>query len=484
LLLPTEFYEKINDMKIIDKIYINGQFVTPHGSEISDLINPTVNQVIGHVTLGDEVDTRMAIAAAKAAFVKFSKTTIEERIGYLQRLHDAVIKRVPELKDATIEEYGATVQRAAWSNQLAAEIFLQFIGVLKDYSFERTMGKSVVRYEPLGVAAILTAWNSNSGSICIKLAAAIAAGCTTVIKPSEFSAIQSQILTECFHEANLPAGVINVVNGRGDIAGIELARNPDVAMIAFTGSTVVGKIIAREAVNTVKRVALELSGKAPNVVLDDADLTKAIPMAVTACFMNNGQACIAGTRLLVPENRLDDVKKIVKATISGLKVGDPANEETSIGPLASQKQYDRVQGYIKSAEQEGAELLIGGEGHPEGLSEGFFVKPTAFAGVTGNMRIAKEEVFGPVLSIMTYKTEEEAIEMANDTIYGLLAYVSSGSQERARKVAAQINAGRVLINTLNHDPLAPFGGFKQSGIGREGGVLGLEEYLEPKAIIE
>jgi len=471
-------------MKIIDKIYINGQFVTPHGSEISKLINPTVNQVIGHVTLGDEVDTRMAIAAAKAAFVNFSKTTIEERIGYLQQLHDAVIKRVPELKDATIEEYGATVQRAAWSNQLSAEIFLQFIGVLKDHSFERTMGKSVVRYEPLGVAAILTAWNSNSGSICIKLAAAIAAGCTTVIKPSEFSAIQSQILTECFHEANLPAGVINVVNGRGDIAGIELARNPDVAMIAFTGSTVVGKIIAREAVNTVKRVVLELSGKAPNVILDDADLTKAIPMAVTACFMNNGQACIAGTRLIVPENRLDDVKKIVKTTISELKVGDPANEGTNIGPLANQKQYDRVQGYIKSAEQEGAELLIGGEGRPEGLSEGFFVKPTAFVGVTGNMRIAKEEIFGPVLSIMTYKTEEEAIEMANDTIYGLLAYVSSGSQERARKVAAQINAGRVLINTLNHDPLAPFGGFKQSGVGREGGILGLEEYLEPQAIIE
>jgi aldehyde dehydrogenase (NAD+) len=471
-------------MKFINKVYINGQFVTPHGSEISNLINPTLNQVIGYVTLGDEVDTRMAIAAAKAAFIKFSKTTVEERIGYLQRLHDAVIKRVPELKDATIGEYGATVQRAAWSNQLAAEIFLQFIGVLKEYSFERAMGKSVVRFEPLGVAAILTAWNSNSGSICIKLAAAIAAGCTTVIKPSEFSAIQSQILTECFHEANLPAGVINVVNGRGEIAGIELARNPDVAMIAFTGSTVVGKIIAREAVNTIKRVALELSGKAPNVILDDADLTKAIPMAVTACFMNNGQACIAGTRLLVPENQLEDVKKIVKATISGLKVGDPSNEETNIGPLANRKQYDRVQNYIKSAEQEGAELLIGGEGRPEGLSDGFFVKPTAFAGVTGNMCIAREEVFGPVLSIMTYKTEEEAIEMANDTIYGLLAYVSSGSQERARKVAAQINAGRVLINTLNHDPLAPFGGFKQSGVGREGGVLGLEEYLEPKAIIE
>jgi len=471
-------------MQIIDKIYINGEFLTPHGTEVSDLINPSVNQVIGRVILGDEIDTRMAIAAAKAASAQFSKSSIEERIGHLQRLHDAILKRVPELKDATIREYGATVQRAAWSNQLAAEIFLQFTGVLKDYSFQRTMGKSVVRFEPLGVAAILTAWNSNSGSICIKLAAAIAAGCTTVIKPSEFSAIQSQILTECFHEANLPVGVINVVNGRGDIVGTELARNPDVSMIAFTGSTVVGKIIAREAIDTMKRVALELSGKAPNVILDDADLTKAIPMAVTACFMNNGQACIAGTRLLVPENRLEDVKKIVRDTISGLKVGNPENEETSIGPLANQKQYDRVQGYIKSAEEEGAELLIGGEGHPDGLNEGFFVKPTAFAGVTKNMRIAREEVFGPVLSIMTYKTEQEAIEMANDTIYGLLAYVSSSDIERARKVASQINAGRVLINTLSHDPLAPFGGFKQSGIGREGGVLGLEEYLEPKAIIE
>jgi aldehyde dehydrogenase (NAD+) len=254
-------------------------------------------------------------------------------------------------------------------------------------------------------------------------------------------------------------------------------------MIAFTGSTVVGKIIAREAVDTMKRVALELSGKAPNIILDDADFAKAIPMAVNACFMNNGQACIAGSRLLVPENRLEEVKEIAISTISRLNVGDPEKEETSIGPLASQKQYDRVQGYIKSAEEEGAQLLIGGEGHPDGLIEGFFVKPTAFAGVTRNMRIAKEEVFGPVLSIMTYKTEAEAIEIANDTIYGLLAYVSSSDLERARKVAAQINAGRVLINTLNHDPLAPFGGFKQSGIGREGGVLGLEEYLEPKAII-
>lgn len=471
-------------MKIIDKIYINGAFISPHGTEIVDLIDPSVNRVIGQVTLGDEVDIRKAITAARAAFKSYSKSTVEERMGYLKRLHDAILKRVPELQKATIREYGATVQRAAWSNQLAAEIFLQFMEVLKDYSFEQRMGRSIVRFEPVGVAALLTAWNSNSGSICIKLAAAIAAGCTTVIKPSEMSAIQSQVLTEAFHEAGLPAGVINVVNGRGEVTGTELARNPDMAIIAFTGSTAIGKIIAREAVETVKRVALELSGKAPNIILDDADFTKAIPMAVNACFMNNGQACIAGSRLLVPENRLEEVKELVVRAISGLKVGDPEKEETSIGPLASQKQYDRVQGYINSAEEEGAQLLIGGQGHPDGLAEGFFVKPTAFAGVTSNMRIAKEEIFGPVLSIITYKTEAEAIEIANDTIYGLLAYVSSSDLQRARKVAAQINAGRVLINTLSHDPLAPFGGFKQSGVGREGGVLGLEEYLEPKAIIE
>src|SRR5258705_13193480 len=315
-------------MITIDKIYINGQFVKPQGTETIDIINPTNNEVIGKVVLGNEVDTRFAIKSAKAAFNKFSKSNKEERINYLQKLHDAIIKRVEDLKEATIREYGAPTQRAIWSNRIAAESFIHFKKVLESYDFERHVGDSTVIMEPLGITAILTAWNSNSGSICIKLAAAIAAGCTTVIKPSEFSAIQSQILTECFHEANLPAGVINVVNGRGDIVGTELARNPDVSMIAFTGSTVVGKIIAREAIDTMKRVALELSGKAPNVILDDADLTKAIPMAVTACFMNNGQACIAGTRLLVPENRLDDVKKIVKATISGLKVGDPANEAT------------------------------------------------------------------------------------------------------------------------------------------------------------
>jgi aldehyde dehydrogenase (NAD+) len=465
-------------------MYINGEFVTPHGNQVADLINPTTAQLIGRVTLGDETDTRRAIAAAKAAFKDFSTSSIATRMDCLQRLHDAVLRRINDLKEATIDEYGATVERAEWSNRIAAESFLEFKQLLQGFAFERKVGASTVVLTPLGVSAILTAWNSNVGSICIKLAPAIAAGCTVVIKASEMSAIQTQILTECFHDAGLPAGIINVVNGRGAVVGGELAKNPDVAKIAFTGSTQVGKEIARAALDTMKRVTLELSGKSPNIILDDADLTKAIPMAVTACFMNNGQACIAGSRLIVPEHRLPEVKALVRSAVEKLKVGNPRDTQTAIGPLVSRKQHDRVSQYIKIGLDEGAELLIGGEGRPEGIEEeGFFVKPTVFAGVTSDMRIAREEIFGPVLSIISYKTEEEAVQIANDTVYGLQAYVSSANLDRAKRVASQIDAGRVMINTLHHDPLAPFGGFKQSGIGREGGMFGLEEFLEPKAIL-
>ena len=470
-------------MITIDKIYINGQFVKPHGTETIDLINPTNNEVIGKVVLGNEVDARIAIKSAKDAFKKFSKSSKEERINYLQKLHDSIIKRVEDLKEATIEEYGAPTQRAIWSNRIAAESFIHFKKVLESYNFERHVGDSTVIMEPLGVAAILTAWNSNSGSICVKLAAAIASGCTTVIKPSEFSAIQTQILVECFDEAGLPEGIINVVNGRGDVIGPELSRNPDIAKIAFTGSTVVGKMIARDAIDTMKRVTLELSGKSPNIILDDANLDTAIPLAVNAAFQNNGQACIAGSRLIVPEHLLDEISKRVKDVVDNTKVGDPRDETTIIGPLASIKQYERVQAYIKSGIAAGAKLIVGGEGKPKGLETGNFVKPTVFANVSPGMQISREEIFGPVLSILTYKTEEEAIKLANDTIYGLLAYVSSSNIERAKHIASQIEAGRVLINSLSHDPYAPFGGFKQSGIGREGGIFGLEEYLEPKALI-
>ncbi|WP_433862734.1 aldehyde dehydrogenase family protein [Sphingobacterium thalpophilum] len=470
-------------MKIINQHYVDGQFRPSTGTDKMDIINPSDESLIGQVVLGNEQDMEAAIVAASAALPSFSQTSREQRMGYLQRLHDALMERLDDLQEVTTTEYGATVQRSRWSNQYAAETFLYFKEILKDFSFERRIGQSAMAMVPVGVTGIMTAWNANSGSICVKLAAAIAAGCTVVIKPSEMSAMQSQVLVECFDRAGLPGGVINMVHGRGDILGTVLSTHPAVAKILFTGSTMVGKIIARNAVDTMKRVTLELSGKSPNIILNDADLNTAIPMAINAAFMNSGQACIAGTRLLVPEADLPEVKDILLKTMATQKVGDPRDEHTVIGPMASQKQFDRIQHYIRRGIDEGAEVLVGGLGKPDGFQNGFYVKPTIFTGVSNDMTIAQEEIFGPVLSVITYKTEEEAIAIANDTVYGLHAYVSSSDIERAQRVAAQINAGRVAINTISHDALAPFGGFKQSGLGREGGLYGLEEQLEPKVII-
>jgi aldehyde dehydrogenase (NAD+) len=470
-------------VRAFDRAYINSKFVTPHGTQVVDLVNPTNNTVIGKVTMADEIDTRQAIAAAKEAFNTFSQSSKEYRMDCLQRLHDAVAKRMDQLVDATVLEYGAPQDRAKGSNNLAANIFLHFKEVLKDFDLARTVGTSKVVMEPAGVVGIFTPWNSSAGSIAIKVAPAIAAGCTVVIKPSEMSAMQTEVLMDAFHEAGLPPGVINFVTGLGEVVGTELTKSPDIQKIAFTGSTQIGKLVAKNSLDTMKRLTLELGGKSPNIILDDADFSTAIPMAVAACYLNNGQACIAASRLIVPEDRLGEVKRLVRAAVEQIKMGDPRHKDVTLGPLASIKQYKRVQEYIKSGIEEGAELVIGGEGHPSGLEDGNFVKPTVFANVTRDMRIAKEEIFGPVLSILTYKTEAEAIEIANDTEFGLIAYVSSADPERANRVARKLAAGRVLINTIGHDPFAPFGGFKQSGIGREGGIFGLQEYLEPKAII-
>src|SRR6201988_1472713 len=470
-------------VRAFDRAYINGRFITPHGTQVVDLVNPTNNEVIGKVTLADEIDARQAIAAAKKALASFSQTTKEVRMDYLQRLHDSVSKRVGDLVQATVLEYGAPQDRAKGSNNLAANIFLHFKEVLNSFDLVKTVGKSRVVLEPVGVVGIFTPWNSSAGSIAIKVAPAIAAGCTVVIKPSEMSAMQTEVLMEAFHEAGLPPGVINFVTGLGEIVGTELTKSPDIQKIAFTGSTQIGKLVAKNSLDTMKRLTLELGGKSPNIILDDADLSTAIPMAINACYLNNGQACIAASRLIVPEDRLDEVNRLAKAAVQKLKRGDPRDKDVPLGPLASKKQYKRVQESIKSGIEEGAEVVIGGEGHPQGLEGGNFVKPTVFANVTRKMRIAKEEIFGPVLSILTYKTEAEAIEIANETEFGLIAYVSSADPEKATRWARKLPAGRVLINTLSHDPFAPFGGFKQSGIGREGGIFGLQEYLEPKAII-
>lgn len=469
-------------MKTITQIYINGQFVTPHGTEVLELINPATGQATTRVTLGDEHDTRAAIAAAKAAWPALARSSRDERIAMLQRLHAAVLAKTDELAAVMVAEYGASDAFCRASARRAANSFVNTIELLKTFEFVRAAGKARVIMEPLGVVGIITPWNSSYGFICSKMATALAAGSTVVIKPSELSAAQTALLTECVHAAGLAPGVFNIVNGRGDTVGAEITRHPDIAKISFTGSTAVGKRIARGAVDTMKRVTLELGGKSANLILDDADLAQAIPTAIAAFTMNNGQACLAGTRLLVPHSRMDEVRQLVKRAVTQLKVGDPRDSATQIGPLVSATQYERVQRYIALGIEQGAELLAGGLGHPDGLEHGYFVRPTVFAGVTMAMTIAQEEIFGPVLSIIGYDSDDEAVAIANDTVYGLHAYVS-GSAARANRIAAQLVAGRVFINGLYDEPLAPFGGFKQSGIGREFGTYGLEAYLEPKAIM-
>lgn len=470
-------------MKTLNQNYINGSFVTPKGQEVFDLINPTTGKKRGTVQLGNEADTQDAIAAAKEAFKSFSQTTIEERKTYLRRLHEALVPRKDDMIAAMLEEYGASKGFASMAVQMAINNPLSMIETLENFEFVRKVGRSQVAMEPVGVVAIITPWNSSNGFITSKFSAALAAGCTVVVKPSEMSATQTQILLEAVDKAGLPKGIFNLVNGRGDVVGAELSRHKDIAKISFTGSTVVGKQIAKIASETLKRVTLELGGKSPNILLDDADLKSAIPQAVAMAFMNNGQACIAGTRLLVPESKISEVKTLLKEAISQVKVGDPKDETTTLGPMANQKQYERVQGYIRKGLEEGAELLTGGPGHPAGLESGNFVKPTVFVNVKNSMTIAREEIFGPVLSVLTYKDEDEAIEIANDTDYGLQSYITTKDEKKAQALARRLQTGRVLINSPAHDPQAPFGGFKQSGIGREMGAFGLEAYLEPKSIL-
>jgi aldehyde dehydrogenase (NAD+) len=470
-------------MQSIDKIYIDGAFVTPHGEEWFDLFNPATAQAIGRVRLADAEDARRAIAAAKRAFPTFAITSKAVRLAMLERMHEAVSRRADELTDAVIEEYGAPVARARWMADHAASVLLDTIKVLGDYEFNRRAGTAEVVMQPLGVAGLITPWNNDAGFICGKLATALAAGCTAVIKPSEMSAIQTRIVTEALHEARLPPGVFNIVTGRGETVGAEIAAHPDVAKISFTGSTAVGKGILRAGAETLKRVTLELGGKSPSLILDDADLVAAVPLAVQAGFMNSGQACIAGTRILVPKSRMSEVESLAITAVEQTRAGDPRDPETAVGPMVSRKQWERVQRYIRIGIEEGATLLTGGEGLPPDLNAGWFVRPTVFGHVRNDMTIAREEIFGPVLCIIPYSDEEEAIAIANDTLYGLQAYVLSSSAARARAVAARIEAGRVLINTLSHEPEAPFGGFKQSGIGREYGSYGLEAFLEPKSVL-
>jgi aldehyde dehydrogenase (NAD+) len=471
-------------MKTITKHYIGGAFVESHGLKVMESLNPANKQVIGSVLLGDEVDARLAIFAARRAFATFGLTTKEERSDILRRLHEVISARISGLTGAMVEEYGGTLQFSSLICKMAAASFLHAEKALQDLPLVQSWGKTRVSLEPVGVAGLITAWNSNALFICLKLASAIAAGCTVVIKPSEMSALQTQVLLECFHDAKLPAGICNVVTGLGDTVGAELVRSVDVDKISFTGSLAVGQMIMRDGAATMKRVTLELGGKSPNILLDDIDIEKSIPTALAIAFLNSGQACAAGTRLLVPKNRLGAVKQAIGNAIASFPVGDPADANTAVGPMVNEKQYERIQSYIRKGVEEGAEILVGGEGHPEGREGGYFVKPTVFVNVTNDMAIAREEIFGPVLCVIAYETEEEAIKIANDSMYGLHAYVSGTDVKRAHHVASQLRAGRVAINGMLDDPQAPWGGFKSSGVGREFGKFGIEAFLEPKAILE
>jgi aldehyde dehydrogenase (NAD+) len=447
--------------KSITTHYIDGAFVESHGRRVMDVIRPTDGHVIGRVTLADQEDTRRAIDAAKRAFVTYGV----QRLTSARRSCAGCMKRCGARRRSDLR-HDRGIRRGRpvrWAHRaIGRQRVRGGRAGAQEMPWTRRWGKTTVTLEPVGVAGLITAWNANALFMCLKLASSVAAGCTVVIKPSELSSLQARVLVEALHEADLPKGLLNVVMGAGSVVGAELVRNPDVAKISFTGSVAVGETIMRDGAATMKRVTLELGGKSPTIVLEDAALDQAIPSALTMAFLNSGQACAAGTRLLVPRSQLEAVKTAIRDTMRAFTVGDPADPKTAVGPMVSQKQYERVQSYIRKGIEEGAELLVGGEGHPEGLDEGFFVKPTVFVNVQNEMTIAQEEIFGPVLSVIAYDSEDDAIRLANDSRYGLHAAVIGTDLARARRVASQLRAGRVVINNLIDDPQAPWGGFKFS----------------------
>jgi aldehyde dehydrogenase (NAD+) len=466
----------------IDQAYIDGAFVPVQGSERLEICNPATERAIGTVTLANREDAKRAIAAANRAQPALARSTRAQRIDMLRRLEAAVLARTDRIREATIEEYGGPLARSQWVSNYASQCFATTAQALRDYAFERRLGEATVVMEPVGVAGLIAPWNAAAGSICSKLASAIAAGCASVVKPSERGPLQAQAVTEALHDAGLPPGVFNVLLGRGSDVGDEIAASAGIAKISFTGSTQTGKLIARAGVESMKRVSLALSGKSATLVLDDADLAAALPLALNAAFMNNGQACVAGTRLLIPHAHMKAAVEQVRAAVAALRVGDPRDPATAVGPLASQAQFDRVQHFIRRGLAQGAALVAGGEGRPDGFERGWFVRPTVFAEVRNDMDIAREEIFGPVLSMIGYGDEAEAIDIANDSPYGLQAYVFSSDAQRALRVASRLRAGTVLVNRIVPELAAPFGGVKQSGIGREFGVFGMEAFLEPKTI--
>jgi len=469
-------------MRDYTKFYINGAWVEPAVANPIDVINPATEAVAGQINLGSAADVDRAVAAAKAAFTSFSRTSVKERIELMGAIAGEYQKRYNDMAAAITEEMGAP----AWlSNQAQAALGIGHIAtaieVLKTYKFDELKGTTLITREPIGVCAFITPWNWPINQIACKVAPALAVGCTMVLKPSEIAPFSAYIWTEILHAAGVPAGVFNLVNGDGPGVGTALSGHPDVDMVSFTGSTRAGIAVAKNAADTVKRVAQELGGKSPNIVLPDADLVKAVTGGVQSVMMNSGQSCNAPTRMLVPRAKMAEAAAIAKQAAEATTVGDP-NGNSAMGPVVSETQWNKIQGLIEQGIAEGATLVAGGLGRPEGLDKGYYVKPTIFADVTNDMTIAREEIFGPVLAMLPYDSEEQAIAVGNDTVYGLAAYVQ-GEPDHARAVARQLRAGQVNINQAGFDLMAPFGGYKQSGNGREWGDHGFADFLETKAII-
>jgi len=448
------------------------------------VVDPFSERIVGHVAAGSPADVDVAVAAARRAFDGFSRSSVEERLALLGRILTLLKERAEFFAHALVTEMGTAIGFARASQvPFAIEHVRVQMEVLQRYAFLSRDGGMTTAKEPIGVCALITPWNWPLYQITAKVAPAIAAGCTVVLKPSELSPYSALLFAQVVHDAGVPAGVFNLVGGTGEVVGAALAAHPDVDMISITGSTRAGVLVAQAAAVTVKRVVQELGGKSPNLFLDDADFEQGVAKGVLAGMRNAGQSCSAPTRMLVPASRLAEVEALAAKAAAGIKVGDPRDEQTTMGPIANAAQFARVQAMIAAGIEDGARLICGGPGRPAGLDHGFFAQPTIFSDVTSDMRIAREEIFGPVLAIMPYRDEEEAIAIANDTVYGLGSHLQSRDQDRARRVAGRIRAGQVHINYPAWNGHAPFGGYKRSGNGREYGVHGLEEYLETKAII-
>jgi acyl-CoA reductase-like NAD-dependent aldehyde dehydrogenase len=470
-------------MILRDRFFIGGQWVAPASSETIEVHNAGTGAVMGKVPAGTEKDIAAAVAAARAAFEGWAATPAAQRAAFLQRISDGLKARTAELGSTIAQEVGMPIKLAGRIQAgLPIANFANYSKILNDYSFENRVGNSLVVREPVGVVGAITPWNYPLHQIALKVAPALAAGCTVVLKPSEIAPFNAFMLAEVIEAAGLPKGVFNLVTGFGPAAGEALVKHSQVDMISFTGSTRAGKRISEVAAQTVKRVALELGGKSASVILEDADLAAAVKGTVNGCYLNSGQTCTALTRMLVPQSRYEEAAKLAVEAAKGFTLGDPMQESTRLGPLSSSMQRDRVREYIRKGQAEGAELLTGGAEQPEGVPGGYFVKPTIFGKVKNSMTIAQEEIFGPVLSIIPYKDEEEAVRIANDTPYGLAGAVWSADEARAQRVARRVRAGQVDVNGGAFNMNAPFGGFKQSGHGREAGTYGLEEFLEYKSL--